>query len=60
MCDFLKANPWCSREEYLWGMTVPQVKLASIDFSHTEYLASKEEKAKKAKERQILDAIPMV
>ena len=33
----LRANPWCSREEYLWGMTVAQVRLASLDFSHVEY-----------------------
>ncbi len=37
MIDFLRANPWCSREEYLWGMTVAQVRLASLDFSHVEY-----------------------
>lgn len=34
MVDFLRANPWCSREEYMWGMTVAQVRLASLDFSH--------------------------
>ena len=37
MIDFLRANPWCSREEYLWGITVAQVRLASLDFSHVEY-----------------------
>lgn len=60
MCDFLKANPWCSRDEYLWGMTIPQVKLASIDFTHTEYLASDEQKEKKAAKARKLDAIPMI
>lgn len=44
MVDFLRANTWCSREEYLWRMTVPQVRLASVDFSHVEYLTDKEKK----------------
>ncbi len=38
MIDFLRANPWCSREEYTWHMTIPQIRLASFDFSHVEYL----------------------
>lgn len=37
MIDFLRANTWCSREEYLWEMTVPQVQLASCDFTHIDY-----------------------
>lgn len=37
MVDFLRANPWCSREEYLWKMTVAQVRLASMDFTHVVY-----------------------
>lgn len=36
--DFLRANPFVSREEYIWGWTVPQIKLAGMDFSHMEYL----------------------
>lgn len=38
MIDFLRTNTWCSQEEYKWGMTVPQVRLASMDFTHIEYL----------------------
>lgn len=60
MCDFLRANPWCSRHEYLWDMTIAQVKLASIDFSHNEYLASPEEKAKRQKEQAALAFIPVI
>ena len=37
MIDFLRSNTWCSREEYLWEMTVGQVRLSSFDFSHVEY-----------------------
>lgn len=44
MIDFLRANPWCSREEYMWEMTIPQIKLASIDFSHVEYLSENTKK----------------
>ncbi len=42
MIDFLRANTWCSQEEYKWNMTVPQVRLASMDFSRVEYLSDKE------------------
>ena len=44
MVDFLRANTWCSQEEYKWVMTVPQVRLASMDFTHIEYLSEKEKK----------------
>ncbi len=37
MIDFLRANTWCSREEYIWQMTVGQVKLSAFDFSRIEY-----------------------
>lgn len=47
MVDFLRSNTWCSREEYLWGMTVGQVKLSSFDFSHVEYGKDKKKKKKK-------------
>ena len=46
MIDFLRANTWCSQEEYKWQMTVPQVRLASMDFTHIEYLSDKEKKNK--------------
>lgn len=38
MIDFLRANTWCSQQEYKWQMTIPQVRLASLDFTHIEYL----------------------
>lgn len=47
MVDFLRANPWCSREEYLWQMTVGQVRLASFDFSHVEYIDKDKAKVKR-------------
>lgn len=45
MIDFLRSNTWCSQEEYKWGMTVPQVRLASMDFTHIEYLSDSEKKS---------------
>ena len=49
MIDFLRANTWCSQEEYKWRMTVPQVRLASMDFTHIEYLSDEEKKNKQNK-----------
>lgn len=51
MIDFLRANTWCSQEEYKWQMTVPQVRLASMDFTHIEYLSDKEKKDNKKKNK---------
>lgn len=47
MVDFLRANPWCSREEYMWVMTVGQVRLSSFDFSHVQYLNKDKKKVNK-------------
>ena len=49
MIDFLRANTWCSQEEYKWRMTVPQVRLASMDFTHIEYLSDEGKKNKQNK-----------
>lgn len=51
MIDFLRTNTWCSQEEYKWQMTVPQVRLASMDFTHIEYLSDKEIKDNKKKNK---------
>lgn len=47
MVDFLKANPYVTREEYMWEWTIPQIRLASYDFTHVEYLSDNESKKKK-------------
>lgn len=50
MVDFLRQNPYVTREEYLWEWTIPQIRLASYDFTHVRYLSDKEaEKQKKEK-----------
>lgn len=51
MIDFLRANPYVSREEYLWKWTIPQVKLASLDYSHVEYLTEEQAKAEKNRKK---------
>lgn len=51
MIDFLRANTWCSQEQYKWGMTVPQVRLASMDFTHIEYLSDSEKNKRDSKLR---------
>lgn len=49
MIDFLKNNPSVTRQQYMWEWTVPQVKLASYDYTHVRYLSEKEKKKKKSK-----------
>ena len=49
MVDFLKNNPYVSREQYIWEWTIPQIRLASYDYTHVNYLSEKEAKSKKDK-----------
>lgn len=55
MTDFLKANPYVSREEYMWEWTVPQVRLSSFDFTHSVYLGNDGD-GKRKKRRRPADA----
>ena len=55
MIDLLRANTWCSQEEYKWRMTVPQIRLASVDFTRIEYLSDSEKKNNKLKNAMVLD-----
>lgn len=50
MIDFLKAHPSVSKDEYMWGWTVPQIQLAICDNTHIEYLT--EDQAKRDKMRR--------
>lgn len=47
MIDFLRANPYVTREEYLWEWTVPQIKLAMYDYTRVEYNDIDDDKPKK-------------
>lgn len=42
MIDFLKTNPYVTKDQYMWEWTIPQIKLASFDFSHVVYLPEKD------------------
>lgn len=44
MIDFLKTNPYITREEYMWQWTIPQISLAAYDFTHVRYISEKESK----------------
>lgn len=58
MIDFLKANPYVTKEEYLWKWTIPQIKIASFDFTHNEYLEEEDKKMRNI--RQIRNARDMM
>lgn len=53
MVDFLKQNPYVTREEYMWEWTIPQIRLASYDFTHVKYLSENETKKKGANTKTI-------
>lgn len=48
MVDFLKANPFVTMDEYLWVLSVPMIKIMSMDFTHIHYLTDNEQKKKNA------------
>lgn len=48
MVDFLKANPFITYEQYRWGLSVPMIRLMSVDNTRIHYLSEKESKKKKA------------
>lgn len=51
MVDFLKANPYVTREEYMWEWSIPQIKLASFDFTHVRYLSEKEAESRRKEKK---------
>ena len=48
MVDFLKANPFVTYEQYRWGLSVPMIRLMSVDNTSFHYLSEKEAKLKNA------------
>lgn len=60
MIDFLKANPYVTRDEYMWEWTIPQIRLSSYDFTHVKYLSEKEVekkgKSKKSKNTKTINS----
>ena len=57
MIDFLRTNTWCSQEEYKWQMTVPQVRLASMDFTHIEYLSDNEKQNRSLQNAKVINGV---
>lgn len=53
MIDFLNQRPYVTREEYMWQWTIPQIRLASVDYSHIEHLSEEEAKRIKAKKNEV-------
>ena len=49
MMDFLKAYPSVTKEEYMWEWSVPQIKLAAFDFSHSIFLSEKQKEKRKGR-----------
>jgi hypothetical protein len=49
MVDFLKANPFVSMEDYKWKLSVPMIKLMSMDNTHIHYLSEKQAEKRKSK-----------
>ena len=40
--DFLRQNPFVTKEEYMWKWTVPQIKLATYDYTRVQTLTDEE------------------
>jgi hypothetical protein len=53
MMDFIKMFPSVTIEEYMWKLTIPQIKLSQSDYSHTNYLS--EEEAEYRRGRNLFD-----
>lgn len=52
MVDFLRANPFISKDEYMYELSIPMITLMSIDFTHVEYLSDKQVEANKNKPKE--------
>lgn len=49
--DYLKANPYLSREEVIWQMSVPYLEISKQDATRVIYLSEKQAKKYKAMQR---------
>lgn len=48
MVDFLKANPFVSMEDYRWKLSVPMIRIMSMDNTRVHYLSENQAKKKGA------------
>lgn len=49
MVDFLKAHPFVSMEDYKWKLSIPMIRLMSMDNTRVDYLSEKQAKERKSK-----------
>lgn len=49
MVDFLKAHPFVSMEDYKWKLSIPMIRLMSMDNTRVDYLSEKQVKERKSK-----------
>lgn len=47
MVDFLKAYPFVTMEEYKWKLSVPMIRLMTIDNTRIHYLSEKQAEKRK-------------
>lgn len=52
--DFLKQYPFITIEQYLWELTVPEVRIMAYDATRIIYLSDKQAKLNKAKKKAIV------
>lgn len=48
MVDFLKAFPFVSMDDYRWKLSVPYIRLMSVDNTRVHYLSDEQIKRKNA------------
>ena len=48
MVDFLKANPFVTMDDYIWGLSVPMIRLMIQDNTRIHYMSEKEAKKENA------------
>lgn len=57
MSDTLKALPWLSAEDYLWGYSSAFIRLAAYDQSRVKYLSQKQIERRKAQRDRELNSV---
>ena len=56
LVDFLKANPFVTLEDYKWKLSVPMIRLMSVDYTRIHYLSDKAKQKKEASAKAINSA----
>jgi hypothetical protein len=59
MIDFLRSNPFVTKEQFMWEWTVPQIKIASYDYTHVVYLSEKQAQKRKIESKTVVVRNPL-